>query len=54
MRVVVVLQARAVSFADMADEMSEDTGMEGQQATGGAGGGGALRRTLTCPQFGGE
>ena len=50
MRVVVVLQARAVSFADMA-VMSED--MEGQQATGGAGGGG-LRRTLTCPQFGGE
>ena len=48
MRVVVVLQARAVSFADMA-EMSED--MEGQQATGGGGG---LRRTLTCPQFGGE
>ena len=49
MRVVVVLQARAVSFADMA-VMSED--MEGQQATGDAGGG--LRRTLTCPQFGGE
>ena len=51
MRVVVVLQARAVSFADMA-AMSED--MEGQQATGGGGGGGTLRRTLTCPQFGGE
>ena len=52
MRVVVVMQARAVSFDDMA-VMSED--MEGQQATGDAGGGGgALRRTLTCPQFGGE